>query len=232
MNEWTIKSTMEDSQMNTISRLDLLKNINKSNTITLNNKVLDSINTNEEYYLQYLKLDTTSWARDIFHFKSGKEHYRFLIYMSLHFNGCDIFELGTYGGESALAMSSNPSNQIYTFDIVKTYSQELSKNKNNIHFHIEDIMEHPEHHEKLLSSSFIFLDTVHDGKTEKRFYDFLITNNYKGILCMDDVCHTSYPELHSVWNNIETSKIDVTKYGHETGTGLVIFNNEIEFKLE
>ena len=167
--------------------------------------------------------------RNGFHLHSGKEHYRLLIYMSLHFNGCDIFEIGTCGGVSALAFSSNPSNQVHTFDIVNVRSPELT-DISNIHFYIEDIIEHPEHHEKLLSSPFIFYDTTHDGPLEKQFYDFLVNNNYKGILLLDDIYYTD--GIKMFWNHIQTPKIDITKYGHETGTGVVMFNNEINFKLE
>lgn len=227
MSDWIIKTTMEDSLINTVSRLELLKTIEKS-TIRLNKTVLNSINVKEDYYTKYLNNRLEFY--EYFGLKSGTEHFRFLIYMSLVFNNSNLFDIGTCGGASALALASNPSNHVHSFDLRDVHSKEL-QNEGNIHFYIENVLEHKEHHEKLLSSPFIFLDTIHDGIFEKQFYDFLVNNNYKGLLGLDDI-HLN-PNMEAFWNNINTKKEDVTLYGHGVaGTGIVIFNDETKFIFE
>ena len=65
------------------------------------------------------------------------------------------------------------------------------------------------------------LDTDHDGKFENIFYDHLISSGYKGILFCDDI-HLN-PHMESFWNRITHEKVDMTSIGHNTGSGLVIF---------
>ena len=226
MSEWIIKKTMEDLDVNKVSRMNLLNTIDKS-SLKLNTSILNSIDVTDNYYTQYLNNNLIS--HEYFGLKSGNEPYRLLIYISLLFNNCDLFDVGTYGGVSALALSSNPSNNIHSFDLVDKHSKQLH-NEKNIHFYIEDILQHTEHHEKLLSSPFIYLDTLHDGAFESHFYNFLVKNNYKGILVLDDIYLNS--EMKSFWNSINVKKFDITKYGHATGTGMVVFNDTINIELE
>ena len=54
---------------------------------------------------------------------SGKEHYRLLSYFSTLFNNSNIIDIGSHLGHSALSLSYNKSNTIYSFDILdKVYS--------------------------------------------------------------------------------------------------------------
>lgn len=82
----------------------------------------------------------------------------------------------------------------------------------------------------LLQSPFIHLDISHDGIWENILLELLIKNNYKGIMVMDDIY--AFPEMKKIWENLNLNKIDLTKYGHWSGTGLVDFSNQIEFELK
>jgi predicted O-methyltransferase YrrM len=53
-----------------------------------------------------------------FYSHPGKEHYKLLSYFSTLFNNSNIIDIGTHLGHSALALSYNKSNTIYSFDIV------------------------------------------------------------------------------------------------------------------
>ncbi len=75
--------------------------------------------------------------------------------------------------------------------------------------------------EVLNETRFIMLDTDHDGKFENIFYDHLISSGFKGILFCDDI-HLN-PHMESFWNRITHEKVDLTSIGHNTGSGLVIF---------
>ena len=52
---------------------------------------------------------------------AGKEQYKLLSYLSAQFTGRHILDIGTGRGASALALSSNPTNTIYSFDIQHLY---------------------------------------------------------------------------------------------------------------
>ena len=41
----------------------------------------------------------------------------------------------------------------------------------------------------------------------------------------------AFPEMEILWNKLTFNKVDITSYGHWSGTGLVDFSNEIEFEL-
>ena len=46
----------------------------------------------------------------------GKQHYRLLSYFSTLFNNCNIIDIGSHRGNSALALSYNKTNTVYSFD--------------------------------------------------------------------------------------------------------------------
>ena len=73
----------------------------------------------------------------------------------------------------------------------------------------------------LEKTRFILLDTNHDGFFENVFYKKLKEINYKGILVLDDIYLNS--TMKTFWNQIEEEKFDITSKGHNTGTGLVLF---------
>ena len=104
---------------------------------------------------------------DDFYKVPGNQHYMLLAYLSSLFDNKHIIEIGTHVGESAVALSYNKSNIVYTFDIIDKVSQE-KKQVENIKFIIGDIMTASETREKwkeiILSSAFIFLDVdPHNG---------------------------------------------------------------------
>ena len=46
--------------------------------------------------------------------------------------------------------------------------------------------------------------------------------NYAGMVLCDDI-HISQ-DMKNFWNDVPLKKIDVTKYGHVTGTGIIVFD--------
>ena len=194
--------------------------------ITLNNAILDSIDTNINEYNDYLFN-----IKSFFHLKSGQEHYRLLIYLSSLFNDVNIFDIGTNEGASAMSLATNKKNTVYSFDIVNLLPFDFSK-KTNIKFNIGNIFSETNYKwlDLMLKSPLIFLDTAHDGTFERLCYQFLIDNKYNGILLLDDI-HLNNP-MKEFWNDIQTEKYDLTKYGHGCGTGMVIFDNSNEVILK
>ena len=102
-----------------------------------------------------------NYVHEEFFGKSGKEHYRLLSYFSTLYSNVNIVDIGTHMGNSSLALSFNPSNTIHTFDIINKNIDPLIRNRKNIVFHIDNILQNPEYNELLLSCPFIFLDIEH-----------------------------------------------------------------------
>lgn len=184
--------------------------------IRLNNKILDEIDMSYHDPTQ-----TFSW-------KSGCDHYRLLAHMSSYFNNTTLIDIGTRSGASAIALAKNPTNIIHSFDIEDLTPHSYS----NVQYHKCKILESTEFTSLILSSPFISLDVNHDGVFEQQFVNFLTENNYVGLLYLDDIHAENFPEMESFWNSISIQKIDITMYGHCSGSGIVIFDPSIEFVLE
>jgi len=227
MSEWIMKNEAYKPTMDTETIQKSIDGIvQQTNTkIVLNNVQLDVINFDTEYYQKYVDNYNKRW----FFLESGKENYRFLTYISSLFSNQIIIDIGSDRGASAVSLATNKSNKIYSFDIVNSRNIDFSE-ISNIIFCEDNIQECPKYNPLILVSSVIFLDvSPHDGIFETNFYNFLLTNKYKGILFLDDI-HLN-PGMESFWNNINYKKFDITKYGHWSGTGMVIFNDTTEVEL-
>lgn len=187
--------------------------------ITLSNTLLDSLHTG---HVNHIHSDMTEW----FHRPSGQEHYRMLMHISYCYNNSKIADIGTYRGASAIALSQNPTNEIFSLDVGK-FCNDIPIN--NIKFCIGDFLTNTEIQENILACNFIFLDIDHMYNNEIWFYNFLIQNNWKGLMICDDI--NLCDEMKRFWNEISHKKIDITQYGHFSGTGAVIFGDEIDLNL-
>lgn len=172
--------------------------------------------------------------RKIINGEAGSEHYKLLAYLSKLIGPSLIIELGTHYGSSSLAMAENQSSVIITYDIVDRFKIKKRHTPKNIIKKIKNIFNEREER-MLLKADLIFLDTFHDGVFEKKVYDYLVVNNYKGLLLLDDILWSN--EMISFWNKIQTKKYDLTEIGHGkglgpigeiSGTGLVDFSNKIQ----
>lgn len=196
-----------------------------------------------------------------FYDKSGKEHYSMLAYLSTLYDGITILDIGTFQGGSALALSYNPNNKVVSVDIkyqvnppiklsnIKFLEGNILSKKElidpltqNIIFTTElfdtkdSINVSTKGHELIQSSDLILYDTVHNGIVEKEFHDYLIKINWQGICIWDDIKYRWNGDIRqgmqNFWNSInDNNKIDVTKYAHWTGTGLVWYGNKPKINL-
>jgi hypothetical protein len=182
------------------------------------------INEIDEIVLNTISMDDYQLINNIeyqnyFKSPSSLEHYRLLTYLSNKLNDSIFVDIGTLKGSSALALSNNKTNTIYSFNL----SDELQLNKlpENINFIIDDVM-NEKYKEILLKSKLILLDTFHDGTFEKLFYNYLKEINYRGSLLLDDIKLNN--EMVEFWESIDYEKHDISHIGHITGTGVVYFN--------
>lgn len=149
---------------------------------------------------------------------AGSNHYRLLSHISNLLNEELILDIGADNGCSGLALSNNESVQVHSYDIVLRHEIQLIK-RPNFQFFIENILQTAP--EKINQVRFMMLDTFHDGKFEAEFYSFIKTVKYKGLLFLDDI-HLN-PEMEAFWASITEEKYDLTRIGHSTGSGIVIF---------
>ena len=153
-----------------------------------------------------------------------------------------VVEIGTYHGLSALALKKflPPSGQVITFDIVAWNQfkdtclrsddftdgrliQELCDLKDPDIFHA--------HRNLFAKADLIFLDAPKDGIFERCFLDQLaiLKNVTRKLLIFDDIKTWN---MLAIWREITFPKLDVTSFGHWTGTGLVDWKGQLDLLQE
>ena len=73
------------------------------------------------------------------------------------------------------------------------------------------------------------------GFKETLILQKLISLKFSGIVILDDIHHPNKlinQQMKKLWNNIYLPKYDLTKYGHFSGTGLVLINYNLNIKEE
>jgi len=185
----------------------------KINVNEVNNIILNKDDVNDEDVSEYLG-------------QASVEHYKLLAWLSTQFNNVDIFDIGTHKGASSSALSYNSSNRVLSFDINLS---KLSKRKPNCEYYEQKLWD-PEviklWKDRILESPLIFIDIEqHEGIMEYDFYTWLKTNNYKGILVLDDIWYFKNMR-DNLWFKIELIKEDLTHVGHWSGTGIVDFSDQ------
>lgn len=164
--------------------------------------------------------------RQYYHLPAGSEHYRLLMHLSSCYNKELLIDVGTNHGASALALGTNSTNTVYSIDIVDLKTGEPTLP--NCQFELGNVLENSSIFEKIMNSRFIMLDTYHEYDFEIQFYKKLSENNWKGIVFCDDINLNDH--MRRFWSEITHPKIDITKYGHGSGTGIILMD-DTEFEL-
>jgi hypothetical protein len=158
-------------------------------------------------------------------------NYRVLSYVASQYKDSLLCDIGTRRGASALALSTNISNQVISWDIKSgdrqhaRYAWPNIKQKPNIEFRVMNIFD--EDFSIFDDSKLIYLDISHDGKSEKMFYDKLSNSKFSGILVMDDINYPKFNELRNFWISIDRLKVEID-YAHYSGLGFVSFGEKIK----
>jgi hypothetical protein len=165
-----------------------------------------------------------------FHGPMGKEHYKLLSYLSMQFNGATIIDIGTHRGSSALALSYNPTNTVYTFDIMDKVVHTGIKARENIVFSMDNLFSDEgmiKWQEKILEAPFIFMDVdPHNGIMEIDMYALLKSIGYKGFVICDDIWYFKEMRNHFWYRVPFAERYDVTHLGHWSGTGIISFGDD------
>lgn len=159
------------------------------------------------------------------------EHYRLLASLGQVVQPRRIVEIGTGAGGSALSLLQTlpADGTLVTFDIVpwrmapQGVLQESDFADGRLRQHAEDLSDPAvlaRHQATLEEADLVYLDAAKDGMLEQRLLDALerLTFRKPLLLVLDDI---RVWNMIKVWRNIRRPKLDLTSFGHWTGTGLV-----------
>lgn len=154
------------------------------------------------------------------------EHYKLLYYLTTLMENELILDLGTRDGLSALCLSHNKKNNVITYDLNNKPEELLQYEHKLPNLTFKQMNVFDESLEVFKKSKLIFLDLdPHDGIQEKRFMELMESIDYNGIIVADDIVW--FPNMANWWANIKQRKYDVTRFGHGSGTGLILFSDNI-----
>lgn len=159
------------------------------------------------------------------------EHYRLLAGLMLALKPSTVIEIGTSTGLSALCLKRYlPTNgKLATFDITpwRQYPNSLLREEDfedkQLIQHVADLSAQDEmqkHNSLIQDAEFIFIDATHDGLLEQRILSNLerVKFRNKPFILFDDIRVWT---MLKMWREIPYPKIDLTSFGHWSGTGLV-----------
>ncbi|MBI2060484.1 MAG: methyltransferase [Nitrospirae bacterium] len=159
------------------------------------------------------------------------EHYRLLAAIVQILKPKLAIEIGTFTGLSALAMKAflPLESTLATFDTVDWSShpeyvlQEDDFMGGRLIRHMDDVSDpavFPKYRDLFARAQLIFVDAAKDGVMEYKLWNNLQTLKPAGacLLIFDDIRLWS---MLRFWRQIPLPRLDLTSFGHWTGTGLV-----------
>ena len=159
------------------------------------------------------------------------EHYRLLAGFVRVLQPRNVVEIGTATGMSALALKKflPACARVTTFDIIpwREYPGQVLSHADFADGQLEQVVadltkpEIARSHAKLLSEAdLLFVDAAKDGQMEAILLDNLSAIGLRegALLLFDD---TRMQDMIAIWRAISKPKLDLTSFGHWSGTGLV-----------
>lgn len=159
------------------------------------------------------------------------EHYKLLAGFVEVTKPKSVVEIGTATGLSALAMKTKlpPQSTITTFDIVpwkqfgETVLEDSDFEDGSLVQSTDDLSELSgllEHESLLASTDLFFIDASKDGSCEPKLIENLKKIRFQKppVVIFDDI---RLLNMIKVWREIDYPKLDLTSFGHWSGTGVV-----------
>lgn len=162
------------------------------------------------------------------------EHYRLLAGFVAHLQPTTVVEVGTHTGMSALSLKQYlpERSRLVTFDLIKwddvpgTCLSERDFDDGRLAQIIADLADPDKfrkHRDLLAKAELIFVDGPKDGRFEPAFARHLdeIPFDTPPWVIFDDI-----RDLHMLqfWRDIRYPKLDMSSFGHWTGTGLACWD--------
>lgn len=196
--------------------------------IPISNKILDDFNLKNHEFLV---------SKEYYDLKSGSQEYRLYSYLTTFFDNITILDIGTFNGRSAVSWSHNENNKVISYDICNHINddKQLIYTKQNIEIKVKNVFE--DLNEELIRNvKIVMIDIDHYETIERQIINRLKELNFNGLIVLDDI--TKHPDPYTnecmkrLWNSISDEKYDFTNYGHASGTGIIIINDDITFQFE
>jgi predicted O-methyltransferase YrrM len=159
------------------------------------------------------------------------EHYRLLAALARVLAPKTVIEIGTATGLSALAVLAGlpAGGRVVTFDLVpwREYPGTVLNDEDfadgRLTQHLDDLSTTEgmaKHRELIADAGLLFVDAAKDGKQEQRFLDLFDTIEFRNapIVVFDDIRQW---RMLRTWREVRRPKLDLTSFGHWSGTGLV-----------
>lgn len=173
------------------------------------------------------------------------DHYRLLAGLIFNLDRSrgplSLVDIGTHYGTSARVMLdfSSEEDKVTTFDIASwesyetTYLTDDDFKSGKLTQHLEDLKDidvFSRFVKLLINADFIMCDGPKDGTFERTFYSLLTAVHFpkkERWLLLDDI---RFPSEMPSWRSIKSPKIDLTSFGHFSGTGLVDISEGFKFE--
>ncbi len=158
------------------------------------------------------------------------EHYRLLAGFVKCLKPDVVVEIGTFRGIGTLALATylTDTAKIATFDpihwntVATTVLRDSDFSERFVQYNddLADMRDVEKHRDLLQSADIIFIDAAKDGVMERSFINNLKALGLKqnAIVIFDDI---RLWNMLDIWRSINLSKIDLTSFGHWSGTGVV-----------
>jgi predicted O-methyltransferase YrrM len=165
------------------------------------------------------------------------EHYKLLAGFVTILKPKLVVEIGTERGMSTLCMKKYlpQDSKFITFDIrpwksfKDTYFNETDFSDGKLIQYMDDLSNPSvvsKHKNELKEADIILIDAAKDGIMEQKFLDNfkLVPFTGKPLLIFDDI---RFWNMLKIWHDIPLPKLDLTSFGHWSGTGICEFLPEI-----
>lgn len=159
------------------------------------------------------------------------EHYRLVAALVAELGAKRVVEIGTYQGMASLAMFSQlpADGRMTTFDVIPwpqikpPVLRESDFADGRLKQEIADLQDFAtmeKYRDIFQRADFIFVDAAKDGVMEQRFLDnFRRLGLPQGpVVMFDDIREW---KMLRIWNDITAPKLDITSFGHWTGSGWI-----------
>lgn len=158
------------------------------------------------------------------------EHYRLLNAIINESSPALVVEVGTYTGLASLVISKAMSaGKLVTYDIIpwNKFSETVLRDSDfpKIEQRLGDLADETyftSQKDIILNADILFIDAPKNGIFEQRFIKlFMKHRKTPCVLIFDDIRLLNMIEL---WRSLNFQKIDLTSFGHWTGTGIVFYS--------
>ncbi len=161
------------------------------------------------------------------------EHYKLLAGLVKSMAPCKVIEIGTYTGASFLAMKKylSAGAVLITYDVIpwhefKSTGLRLADFDGQHQQRLVDLSDKEAAKSQLpdlAEAELIFVDAEKDAEMEKRICQLFDDISFRTppIVVFDDI---RLVNMLKIWREIKHPKLDLTSWGHWSGTGIVKWN--------